>query len=222
MKTHIVFVIIVALCGFGCTRLKQGGNGKCEGNSLGDYVFDLPITISPANDTLHLGDTIWVEQDFSENMVNLQNGKTYPVKDFDFGMYFRIENIGVDTSYAISSWQVVPKIGSAISGNGGFGQSCQIKHEYNNGRYQIKFGVVVHETGVFATWLDTDYRYDPLAAYGQHITDCRPEYLLLYFNTNNKAENGYHLYQASPDSRVSTLPRENYDYGGHFSFVVLP
>ena len=73
-----------------CDPLKPGYK-DCEVDGHTNFEFNLPFYYTPNADTMQLGDTLWIESSFSNQLYNELNGKTYALDNFKFGI-----NAGID------------------------------------------------------------------------------------------------------------------------------
>jgi hypothetical protein len=55
---------------------------KCQ--IAGSYEFELPVTLTPAKDTFHIGDTITVVSSFPDEVYERKTEKTYKLENFRF------------------------------------------------------------------------------------------------------------------------------------------
>lgn len=111
-----------------------GKNKECNGisNQINLY-FTLPVKTSPVKDTFNIGDTIWIEQEFSNSLKNSQNGKYYTLNNFDFNAGFSLIDLNKVGSIAITNPKIIVYEGSK-SGESSTDISCK----YENNTYNTK------------------------------------------------------------------------------------
>jgi hypothetical protein len=52
-----------------CDPLKKESKDS-TGNGVLGFLFEIPYTVNPSKDTFKVGDTIWIESTFSNQMYN--------------------------------------------------------------------------------------------------------------------------------------------------------
>ena len=196
------------LIGFGllgllsCNRQKK----ECEGKTRLTFEFDIPYTITPMQDTFSVGDTIWMEFDFSNQMYNKNNGKTYTVNDFEFKMYgFTVDLLDTLTVKPMQ-FTMLDKDGNIDEDRDRNGYYYHINTKMTDNKYTWRAGFVLEEKGLFAFIQNSEIRNDgPLADQSppQHITECPNEGVALDFHISNGNGNAYML-----DNAAGIGPRE--------------
>lgn len=86
MKSKVVLLLIlsaVLLTNNSCKKLTGEITG-CEEGTFSKYHFELSVKLSPAKDTFSSGETIWIEQIFSDELLNYNYNKTVKLENFDF------------------------------------------------------------------------------------------------------------------------------------------
>lgn len=170
--------------------IKPGCEGTNGGSGTG-YEFEIPFTISPANDTFVIGDTITIESNFGDSLYSYVSNKNYQIGDFDFliSIYFHDQNI--DPLIGTWKYDVIPVIGTTTEDSSSFGKQFFMKHEYKNNTHRYKVKIIMKDTGYFhfspGSFID-EYRLDQL---GQHITNCEQERVHLTYFTNGGNGNFY-------------------------------
>ena len=116
-------------------------------------VFKLPLTITPTEDTVNVGDTLTLETSFSDNLKEEFSGQYYRFQNFDFKTRVAFIKLG-DTSVGVSrqpgatnSFTVVNELGGITGLSetfGGFG------FVYENNTYKLKTKIAAKQRGVFA------------------------------------------------------------------------
>ncbi len=96
-KTLIAYSFLLLLCSCGLFIDKD-----CFENN--DYKFYLPFTLTPAQDTFHINDTIWVHANFSDELLDSNSLKTYHLENEPLHCNFyldHIDTIGITTAFLI-------------------------------------------------------------------------------------------------------------------------
>ena len=204
--------LAVTLCS--CSNRKS-----CDGKKGITYGFDLPVTISQAKDTFTVGDTIWVDNSFSNQIVNSRNNKTYTVNNFDFDTKMAIKDLNSPRpSVSYSNPTIVTLHGktaiNSVGGNDSY-QSIDLTQDFSDGRYKYKCGIVLERSGFFAIIFFTLEKHRKV-----DITECPREDMLLSYKTNNATNNNYEMVKNAQDHAFSGLTLEDYNKIGGFCFYV--
>src|SRR5690606_31429692 len=136
---YIFLTIIV--CGLFIGFVKCNKN-LCEGGNSMDYEFDLPFHIAPVADTIHLGDTLWVESSFDAELLNKINGKKYSVAgNHQFIIYFNINDLMLNNIVPMPDYYVVDSLGNYLPNTNPDGDNVNtILFSYKDGKCYWKRG----------------------------------------------------------------------------------
>ena len=196
-----------------------GKLGKCEGKSRMDYEFVLPVTISPAKDTFRVGDTIWIENSFSNQLLNHRNGKTYEVENFNFETTMAIKDLNTVFPAVSYSKPLIITYEGKTTGNyiqSSDYEALYIDYDYKDGFYRYKAAFILDKAGFylidFFSYMDGN-KVD--------ITSCANETLYMEYVTNNRGDNNYEMIKYSKDHKFSKLTIENYNKEGCYCFHVV-
>ena len=188
-----------------CNRQKK----ECEGKTRLTFEFDIPYTITPMQDTFSVGDTIWMEFAFSNQMYNKNNGKTYTVNDFEFKMYSDISDLYTNTVRPTNDFTMVNSMKQVDSTEDRYGALFHINTQMEGSVYKWKAGFILHKKGLYAFAPGSEIRNDGKLADQsppQHITECPNEGVSLDFLLTNGNGNSYFLDYAADEN-----PRERWD-----------
>jgi hypothetical protein len=101
-------------------------------------------TITPSSRTIHRGDTLWVEADFSDSLLDYHSGKRYRVRPQDlklnsFLVYRELLGVGQVPAGIAPTFRLVEKVGHA-SIDGAFTGSFDLV--YDGSYYRAKIGLI--------------------------------------------------------------------------------
>ena len=134
----LIFVAVAATGIFGsCIR------EECQVPN-GGYLFEIPVTLSPAKDTFRVGDTLSIVSEFSDDVFELNTARTYKLQDFIFDPGTGINKIDEKNSVSNISdnfdfW--APEgadYNLSYLGSEG-GQYAVGQYVYENGHYRLEF-----------------------------------------------------------------------------------
>ena len=115
--------------------------------------FEVPLSITPIKDTIDLGDSLLLEANFPDSLLDIKSGKFFKLPNFDFKIRIAILKLGnINLSLAqqpgaSSSFHFINETGAVDDLSETFGG---LKFEYINGIYKAKVLVIPKQIGVFA------------------------------------------------------------------------
>jgi hypothetical protein len=205
MKKIIFFRCFVFFLCFGITA--------CNSDCLTQHLFEVPHKVYSRHDTLSIGDTLWVEAEFSDYLYDKMLKKNYTVGPDLLAVTAKI--VSCDTTTSVSSsigtafFDTYNSIGNVRKENNSF----QLDYVYQNGSYKLKSGFIPLKKGIFALYFD--YNQSKMSAVN-FDNKCGKERASVDFNTNQSASNGYDLYKKS----IRGKGQPGYPGGGMFAFKV--
>ena len=133
----------------------------CFGGCVKDYgppqetvrISFLPeVTITPSRATMQRGDTLWLEMNSTDSLLDRTTGKRYRVRPQDFALrsfivYKRLVGIDKEPVGIAPTFRLVEKVGNAsISG----ALSGTFEPVYDGSHYRARIGLIPTEPGVTA------------------------------------------------------------------------
>lgn len=210
---------------FACTLMCIYLCAGCKDKNCPEYLrYKIPLTLSPAQDTFQLGDTIWVELDFDHTLTDVNGGVTNTFSNYNFRFEWQCEKINmtpleghtVDYLFFVGILGTTEPVGLPSSGVSFY----KVFPEYDGQVYRFKCGFVLQDTGTFFVALNS---YKPVAGYDrQDGWDCSRISFVLDTKINNgdPDENNYYLLKTSPEPVYQKMTKERFGTGG-FVFVVV-
>lgn len=114
----------------------------------------LPYYVYPTNDTIHIGDTIWLEARIPVNMKDFETGEIANYRGVDFNSYFDIQILTDTTryisdqpnpSYATSKFTLIKSSGDCIFDD----EVCRINYLDRNDSFLFKVGFIAKNEGIY-------------------------------------------------------------------------
>lgn len=114
----------------------------------------LPYYVYPTNDSIHIGDTIWLEARIPVNMKDFETGEIANYRGVDFNSYFDIQILTDTTryisdqpnpSYATSKFTLIKSIGDCIFDD----EVCRINYLDRNDSFLFKVGFIAKNEGIY-------------------------------------------------------------------------
>lgn len=226
MKTSIVFVSFpILLIGFCCLSCDPFNKNRCKdavGNTVLGYTFEIPYTITPAKDTIKVGDTIWLESSFSNQMYNAENGKTYTVNNFEFKIRGHLNDLATNPILSTTDYTLVNEFGQFYNTDR---SSVFFKFDYKmeEATYKWKAGLIIKRPGCFALIPGSTlglYSLDRESP-PQTISNCSPENVLILMKRTNAPSNSYLLHDAADPYYREPSDFEQFE-SSFFAFYVKP
>ena len=144
----------------------------------------MPFAVYPAKDTIHIGDTLWLEAQIPHIMKDFETGDLADYKSVDFNSYFNIQII-TDTArylsdqpypfYATHNFTLIKSIGDFIGD-----KVCRIDYVNRNDSFLLKVGFVAQKEGFYR--LDLSYNPGSIA-HGPQIIEMGDEHCTHKLNT---------------------------------------
>jgi len=185
-----------------------------------DYNFEIPVTTSPTQGPVYVGDTIFISLEYDlENILDLSENKNVEIRDnidTDAERSFVISSLS-DTILAtngISNFELINISGNTSRSGGSYYFTFE---KINNNIKQVKFALISDKPGKYligfsATELD---RFD------RDLTQSKcKDYFDITFTTNNNLYNYFELYEGSYSQVSLDIKFEDFQ-SGNFVFEVL-
>jgi len=182
-----------------------------------EYKFYLPFTLTPAQDTFRINDTIRLHANFSHDLFDSVTLKYYEVENEPLKCYFfldHIDTIGITTAFP--DFQLFVDTGTVSTGGGPEGGLKWIKYVYDANYYKFYIRLIPLKEGTY--WLS--FGSEPQ----QHVNfqkKCPGELMDVYFTTNSGADNNFYFMALSLDSSINAVPLKNFNYTGSYCFRVV-
>ena len=128
----------------------------CEKNERPAEIVEigllLPVSITPSGRTMQRGDTLWLEANFSDSLLDKNSGKRYRIRPQDLNLrssivYKRLEGIGRLPTGIAQSFRVVEKVGRAPVGGSTTGLLISV---YDGRFYRARIGLIPTQPGITA------------------------------------------------------------------------
>lgn len=186
-----------------------------------NYKFQIPLTLNPAQDSFFIGDTIWISSVFSEELLDLNSNKSYPLEDFKFYTEFTFAQIDISPfEDANSQFEIIPLEGEAKLVSLYNSSYIEIHYTYQDEMYQANFGFIPKKSGLFnfvasssIGFFDLDREID--------LSPCKYEQVEFIYKMNDGINNNYEYIALSPDSLIKTTTKEIYDEYAQYGFYVV-
>lgn len=118
-----------------------------------DFIFVIPITISPIKDNIQMGDTLWVNTSFYDSIYELRTAKKYKIDPYLFDFKTRIgirsltyPDLSLNRQQGFSNgFNILNQAGGIYNLGDTFGD---LKFIYDNGKYSARVGLQAKSPGI--------------------------------------------------------------------------
>lgn len=201
---------------------------KCEADQFGDTLWlEVPVEVTPGNETLILGDTIWVHIDISKHVSEQSRGTSITLDSFNFYTELNISRID-DTieHFPISDSDIVENKGKLtvvpLTGNA---KTYHATARFSEDRYFLDVGFIPPEIGIYAFAVITSpiilQFYEHPALYKCDKRKRNDARVLYTINNGDPYENNYELFQQTSIPHVVKLDVEQYIRDAWYTFRVV-
>jgi hypothetical protein len=220
MKIILLIIISFILTSTSCHKKKY-----CQRN----YIFENPTSIFPIQSSYNIGDTLWYELDFTNDIKDVTTGEIIKLENFDFMRNFiHFERLHDSTTSVVGQ--------EANSGNSFdyIVEKGQIVHQYSHGpeyklayydnSYHLKIGIIMKETGRYSSRIV--FQNNVLPPGNSKIVvkgECEDEYLQTVTHPMNRQtdgtyQNNYNIYSEFMNISLENDP--DYIKQQSFFFIV--
>ncbi len=211
MRCVNVVVNFLLLSAISCGKKKDCGGGL--GSNQINLHFQLPVKIYPLKDTFSVGDTIWIEQEFSDNLQNTQNNKYYTLRNFDFKISYSFIDLNQIGSRTITNPKIVVYTGSNTQEN-----STKVGFKYENNTYRYKAAFIAQQKGLFL--LEFGSTMSEAKGSNTGVTQCENEYYQITFYNNEQANCNFEFLKKSVDKFYQDRSSDLFNSAGSYAFYV--
>lgn len=202
------------------------GCGKnCEAPYGTTYLFELPVSLTPAQDTFHVGDTIAIVSSFSNRMYEKDLDQFFTIENWQFFPASKLFEISSNPARsAMLDFNVI--LDSLYDYDYFYYSNNEVDlyGEYLNqsNTYELKYKLVPLKSGVyhFRHLVDLDFNRSQT-----FIGKCKNERVDAFVSMNNGADNNIDYLSLSPDPHYNTWilikPEERFHKFGGYCFVVV-
>lgn len=193
-------------------------------NKIINYDFELPATLTPAQATFRIGDTITISSVFADEVYERSTGNYYHLVDFKFYPGTSIQKIDINPSIeGLGDFDIViPDTSVYYKSFNSETSWLYGEYTYNNAQYSLSFQLVPRETGLY--YLEQGSSLYPLGEKQDFDGQCKRKLVDAAVNLNNGDDNNIDLLQQSPDFHYNTWilqkPQDRfYRFGGYAFYV---
>lgn len=220
MGTNNILMLCALYIFFSC--------GKCEEDRFGEKLeLIVPINTMPGQDTFSVGDTLWIEANFSKEVEVNSLSERIRLDDFNFFTEFVISEISdtlpdylvhIDTFVKVGRLEYLPLSTLAV---------YPITYVEDSDGYKFMAGVIFKEKGLFLINFNTDIglfespNYEHPALYTCE-GNRREQVIVRYRNQSTSMENYTSLFKKTKvEYLLQLVDFEEYKNQGCITVVVL-
>lgn len=137
------FILFISSCG-------------CKEDEFGEQMtLQVPVQTWPAKDTFQLGDTIWVEANFGQQVIVKDAASDIYLEDFDFFPQLSFSEISDTTEFFEAEVDFVEQIGQIETLPLATALVYPMQFLETDSAYQLRIGVVLEAKGLFLLTVST-------------------------------------------------------------------
>lgn len=202
---------------------------RCDDNEVKFQflTFELPMTITPSDSIVKIGDTLWVMADIPDSLLDFNTKKKFKVPNFDFGQTSLVIHELVDKTKSIIfqrsaalDFNNIAKVG-VITFPGETFVDFTFQYDSDKNKYLLKLGFIPTKVGTysFSFLAPKELLYKGIINLGEGSNGIKlsPVYQSLVFPINNGINN-FELYRTNCLD-VSDGPPE--DYKKNYRYVTF-
>lgn len=176
------------------------------------YWFEIPFTVSLTAESIHPGDTLWLESEYDFKLENLHTHQLIEVGDFNMGTQLLLAGI-LDTLVHGSFGDPVNFAFMTTQGETDFVSSYySVTYDSNSTMNRFRGGLIIKHPGIY--WFNfyseyykyTIYDTDPWSInyFSREVTfkgaACANTLYLTYRMSSDVEDNNFKLYNISPEA----------------------
>ncbi len=193
--------------------------------SGGKYEFVLPFSLSPAQETYHIGDTITISSMVTNPVYERKTGNSYYLDDFKFYMINQIwfmDTIDNYKNYDFFKLIIDSSYYSNIFHFSNGTSDLQFQYNYISNYYTISFKIIPQKKGRFLMTLWSDIEY--MAGDQEFDGKCKniKDHAVIYLN--NRQDNNINLIDEAENQNYQSVyinKESNYLDAGGYCFKVI-
>ncbi len=213
--TRLFFLFALLFGCFACSNCK-------DKNCPDSLFYQVPYTLTPAKDTFNLGDTLWIEMDFPEEMTDVNGGVKNIFRNYDFRIELQCDRMDVlpPEAKAVDYLRFHKIIGrdSSINLTGSGVSAYRAFPVFQDGRYRFKCGLITQKKGLFGFGV-TPIEFNEYEE-KFHIKGQCDNIPLGIGSKLIGAEGNFHLLQYGLDPVYPRFPKDRFENYGGYCFVV--
>ena len=199
----------------------------------GAYQFEIPATLSPTLDTFQVGDTIRIQNNFSDQVYDKQTNQTYSLENFKF--YPGTDIIRLDSvfrwgegtvNYALDDFKVLipTEYDYQVFTFSDGAQVLTGQFNYSEGRYKLDVSLIPQKKGLFVLLHNSSLGARDQEDRQDFTGRCSDSRLEAHVKLNSNSTNNINFLQNSIDpfwkSIPETKPNDYYHSGGYAFYVI--
>jgi hypothetical protein len=219
MKNLTIVSIAISLLVGACIRK------ECR-DIAGGYIFEVPVTLKPTDDTIRIGDTLSISSRFTNNVFEQNTQDSFLLDDFKFfpsvAIYKIDENPANEDGLANFEHLISDEFNFDYQRFSQGASGLLGEYTYNGEQYWLEFLLVADSVGLYYL----EYGISPDLISQDFMNKCRNVSITTGSVSLNRGEDGnISLLERSPDTHYSQWILQNpserfYKFGGYCFYVV--
>ena len=222
MKWYVYFIAsLLVLLHYSCK------DPLCEEyESYLTYVFEIPVSIAPAKDTLRIGDTLSVHIEFDAMTYDRLTDQRYDLSNLPFDATFFIKEISEEFDRdGLDFFELLVPNNLDINRflfQSSDGSVLEFDYLQEDGKFSISFQLIAEQKGLFTTSFGESLEY---SCQPDFPGKCRTREYSFWLETNDGGENNLNFLSNSPHNafskRILGNPEKRFHKFGGYAFYVV-
>lgn len=221
-------LLISGICLFYIISSITGCDNACVEPFSTRYVFEIPVSLTPAQDTFQIGDTITIESVFSDQVLERNLQQRFPLINWKFYPGTTIDKIDSNPAAkdALFLFDLLLSEAADYKLHQFSDNSTKIygQYQYDNNTYFLKFGLIPRVPGLYL--LSQVSSLYPINEWQDFPGKCKNTSSEAFVSMNNgTSTNNIHYLSLSPDPYyndwILIKPEQRFHRGGGYCFVVV-
>ena len=207
---YIIFLPFILICFNACFI-----SGK---DCFKDHLFTIDFNISPAQDTFHVGDTIWISSTIPEELLDEENQKLTNVSDINFPILFNANQIDTsDFAPAEHYFDYLIEEGELFFQNISTWVTIDLMYEQIGKQQKIRFGIIPQRAAnIQLSFYSLTEELEAI-----HPSNCVGKTLLHYNVNGGDAEANHYYFIEESNNPWIKITKDAYEIEGVYSFAVM-
>ena len=213
-STMSLFFVLLACESKECKEIRQ------------NYKFQIPVALSPALDTFHIGDTIWIQSIIDKMVFDIETGAHYLLEDYQFhpttSMGKMDQNTTDKDALRFFNYGLISETDYEYYRYSGGISTLKGEYAYDGKKYELVYFLVPREKGLFVFFHSLLFGFrDEHQPFPGKCPKVPADAVTLL---NNGSDNNIEFLQHSPDPHyrwVLEEPEDRFHRGGGYCFYVV-
>jgi len=159
---QILLIILTATFISGCKKESLKWYDVCPEEVLYNqlHYLQIPFVVSPQQLNYEVGDTLFIESNFSDSIYDLNRDMYYEIQDFPFrpvAAFYKVNDNSWESGFNINELLIEDKYNPRYGNTPVQGSFFEADMTYENSSYQFDYQIILNNTGRYCTLITDRY-----------------------------------------------------------------